>query len=112
LRYVASVSRSKWLPVLFAATVTACGETWYVAPLHAPPHVLQPRPLEEVDVITVRPPDQPFVEVAIIGSDSGLKRVRWHAAQLGCDAVYLLAPMSSRHTTTTRATCLAYGEAW
>ena len=83
-----------------------------------------PRPVAYVEVFTARPPQVPFVEAGILveqGSDTAL---RWGAAQVGCNAIFMLPPVtevSSGHNilgkvyvdsrTTYRATCLVYVEA-
>jgi hypothetical protein len=83
--------------------------------LHSPPHALAPRQEEDVEVFTVRPPERPFVELAIISSD-GLLDVSEKAAVMGCDAIFLLEPGNSGPTflrgrvTTTQATCLVYAK--
>lgn len=110
MRLPALVSKPEWISLLALLIFPACGESWYVSPLHRPPHLLTSRATEDVDIFTVQLPEQPFVEVAIIGSSAGLAGVRQHAARIGCDAIYLLPQISSRYSTTTRATCLAYSQ--
>jgi hypothetical protein len=68
-----------------------------------------------VEVFTVKPPDRAFTELAIIGSTAGLTDLAEQAGQMGCDAIFLLAPGTATRAIwggripTTRATCLVYG---
>jgi hypothetical protein len=104
------------LTVVPMALLAGCTDASRVTPLRSPPHALASRPREAVEVFTVKPPDRPFTELAIISSIDGLDGVSERAGQLGCDAVFLLAPGSGPRTawgyrrSTTRATCLVYDE--
>src|SRR4051812_34284410 len=61
-------------------------------PIGAPlsPH---PRPVETVTVFTVRPPDRPFTEAGVLVAEQE-QALRWGAAQLGCNAIFMLAPIT------------------
>jgi hypothetical protein len=82
------------------------GGSLSVISLHPPPHALAQRRPEDVDVFTVRPPDWPFVEMAIINTTDGLVEARRAAGEMGCDGIFVLAPLHDRLLTHTRVTCL------
>src|SRR5258708_14575600 len=110
--------RSFLFAVVPLTLVAGCADSSRVTPLRSPPHALASRPREAVEVFTVKPPDRPFTELAIISSIDGLNGVSERAGQLGCDAGFLLAPGSGPRTawgyrrSTTRATCLVYDQPW
>src|SRR5262245_56086594 len=95
-----------FLTVLLAL-LASCSTT-YVTPLRRPPHALTPRSPDDVEVFTAKPPDRPFTEVALVGAMYGLGELTKKAAEVGCDAIFLLAPGRDYRSGATQAACLVY----
>lgn len=108
--------RASLIAACLVLVASGCAGSWHVTRLRSPPRALAARPRESIEVFTVKAPDRPFVELAIISSVNGLDEVSELAGLLGCDAVFLLAPGGGgrdfwgRRPQTTRATCLVYDE--
>jgi hypothetical protein len=114
--------------LLFAVIGTGCQTSAIHRPVSFVPigrtFAPHPRPVEYVEVYTARPPPVPFVEAGVLVEEGGDANLRWAAAQVGCNAIFMLAPVtdvssspslfsrgqSVSSRTTYRATCLVYTE--
>jgi hypothetical protein len=92
------------LPAALLA-LAACGTTTRFAPLNQPPHHLQPRAPESVQVFTTATPARPYIEVGLIqGTQESeysfddmpeiIAAMRVKAGELGCDGLVLNGPSS------------------
>ena len=86
------------LAFLAMLTAGACGTAIRTTAINSPPHAMQPRPPESVEIFTSGAPPRPHVDVALIEAEeeSGLsvadtadmlRSLREHGAAMGCDAV-------------------------
>jgi hypothetical protein len=105
MRSIAPIWRALALATL---SLGACVHRNY-QPVRSPPHAPVARAPGRVELYTTKPPDRPYVEVAILSSEFGLDDVKDYAAELGCDAIFLLAPEAvPKSASWERATCLMY----
>ena len=85
---------------LAAFALGGCGIQTTATVLHSPPHPLQPRGAETVELFSSAAPARPHVDVAFIeateqswGSSASVAQImnelRKRAAQLGCDGVVI-----------------------
>ncbi len=113
--------------VLLALGAGACGTRIVYTPTNAPPHALQPKPPEQVEVYSASPPQRKYIEVGLIEArrESGWSvddetavqtKLRQDAAERGCDAIVITgsadAIVGDHNSTTTlrgyRATCIVW----
>ena len=118
----------------FALAAAACGIDVAYLPLNPPPHLMTPRPKEQVELFASKLPDRPFVEVGSIevqqedynhASPQQLtERMRELAGRRGCEGLILAGAndgtsvsggvsngtgfVSGRTLKGYRATCIVY----
>ncbi|HEX8795215.1 MAG TPA: hypothetical protein VF765_29910 [Polyangiaceae bacterium] len=124
-----AVSMSKLgMALTTAAFVLGCGAYSRWLPTNPPPHPMQPKPAEQVDVFTSDFPSRPFVEVGLIQSSPGLTasdldvlaELRRAGGARGCDGVIVNGETKSatasgyggvataQEKTAFRAACIVY----
>jgi len=96
--------------VLTALLATGCGTSIGVTPINASPRPLRPRPPAAVEVFLTQAPSRPYVDVAYLEAEqeselSGdavpafLDKLRYRAAQIGCDGL-IVGEHTSRETVS------------
>ena len=107
--------------------LAACGTTIHRIPTNAPPHAVQARPPEAVEVFTATAPARPFVEVAYFeaqpesqlsldDTNDVFDKLRARAAATGCDGLIITGASDRvvgdhKHVDTLHgfaATCIVY----
>ncbi len=100
---------------LAAVLVAGCTAEVRVQALNPSPRPLTPRGVEAVEVITAGRPTRPMLELAELTSgramergDRHLGRLRAKAAELGCDALLLWAPVTTESIEQLSGTCVVW----
>jgi hypothetical protein len=86
--------------LLSGSVLAGCGTFVDFTPINDPPHELQPRSTDSVEVFASGPPARQHVDVAIVeaeqthslneqGTGLMIRRMREQAAAIGCDAIVL-----------------------
>jgi hypothetical protein len=118
---------------LSGALLGGCGTFVDFTPINTPPHALQPRSNESVEVLA-SPPARPHVDVALVeveqthslneqGTGLMIQRMREQAAAIGCDAIVLRGVTDHQGaepgsgwdlldpgSTKREATCIVYSD--
>jgi hypothetical protein len=132
-----SISPSRWFPwgLLLAVCLGGCAETTMTytplnyAPLNQPPHPLNPRAPEQIQIFSSGAPERPHVDVGLLSVQEGaggletqaslIEALRQSAAARGCDALMLMPPRTTPRPTDLpgpfdtvyqvySATCIVY----
>lgn len=97
------------------ALVAGCTAQVQVQALNLSPRPLTPRAVDGVEVISTGRPTRPMLELAQLTSgramergDHHLGRLRATAADLGCDALLLWAPVTAEPIDQLSGTCVVW----
>ena len=100
--------------LLWSLTVPSCGTVSGWMPTNPPPHPMQPKPPEQVELFTTAKPTREFVEVGIVeaapssgyssaGDFQTLQQLRVEGGQRGCDGLVVIGEIKAANGSNSRA---------